>query len=258
MVIYSYSRLTTYEKCPQRFKFRYIDKIIPEIEKSIEAHLGKSVHHALEWLYLEIKNYTLPTLDQVIEKYIEEWEKDFSQNILIVKKDLTARDYLNKGVKFLASYYLENKPFDDNTLELEKKILLTLDEEGKYKLQGFIDRLAYNLKTGEYEIHDYKTANNIPFQEQLEKDKQLALYSLAIKDLFGQDKPVRLVWHFLAHNKKVHLTKTNQELEDLKKQTLELIKKIEATKEFPPCTSTLCNWCEYKNICPEFKLQEQH
>ena len=251
--IYSYSRLESYEKCPQKFKFRYIDKIIPEVEKSVEAHLGKSVHHALEWLYTQVKEKRIPSIDDLIENYVQAWEREFAPNMLIVNKQLTFKDYQIKGVEFLVSYYISNKPFDENTLELEKRIYLTLDKEGKYKLTGFIDRLSYNLTTNEYEIHDYKTANSPPSMERLKKDRQLALYSLAIKELFGEDKEVKMVWHFLALNKKFIHKKTNEELQTLKTEVIALIEKIESTTNFPPNVSPLCSWCEYKSICPAWK-----
>ena len=73
---------------------------------------------------------------------------------------------------------------------------------------------------------------------------------MAIKEIFGKEKPVKLVWHYLAHNKKITSKRTNEQLEELKQKTLELIKNIEATKDFPPKKSTLCSWCEYKYICP--------
>ena len=252
MAIYSHSKLSTFEQCPLKFKYKYIEKIIPEIEKSIEAHLGSIIHDTLEWLYKEVKVLKLPTIDEVIIYYSKKWHEDFRGEFLIVKKHLTAKDYYNKGIQFLIDYYMQHKPFDDNTLELEKKITIDLDEEGKYKIIGFIDRLAYNLSTREYEVHDYKTANNLPTQEKVDNDRQFALYSIAIKNLFGQDKEVRLIWHYLAHNKKIHIKKTNQQLEQLKQKTLELIKKIESTTEFPGNTSILCEWCEYKNICPHY------
>ncbi len=255
--IYSYSRLDSFEKCPQKFKFRYIDKIIPEVEKSVEVHLGKSVHHALEWLYAQIKEKRVPSIDELIENYVQEWEREFTPNMVIVNKQLNFRDYLNKGVEFLVSYYLRNKPFDENTLELEKQIYLTLDEEGKYKLTGFIDRLAYNLSTNEYEIHDYKTANSPPSIERLKKDRQLALYSLAIKELYGEDKEVKMVWHFLAINKKFTHKKTNEELQTLKEDVISLIEEIESTTSFPPNVSPLCSWCEYKSICPAWGNSSQ-
>jgi len=250
--IYSHSRLSSFEQCPLKFKYRYIDKIIPEIEKSIESVLGITVHETLEWLYKESEK-NVPNLDKTIIYYLDKWQQNYNPKINIVKKNLTEKDYFNLGVEYILNYYTKYQPFKENTLEIEKKIFFNLDEQGEYKIIGFIDRLSYNLKTNEYEIHDYKTANTLPTQERIDNDRQLALYAIAIKNIYGQDKEVKLVWHYLAYNKKITSTRTNLQLENLKKQTLELIKKIESTTEFPPNKSVLCNWCEYKNICPEFK-----
>lgn len=251
MVMYSHSKLSTFEQCPLKFKYKYLDKIVPAIERSIEAHLGSAVHAALEWLYVKVKDENVvPSLDEVIVFYTEEWKKDFSEDIVIVNERMSAQDYFNKGVEFLIPYYIEHQPFKDNTLEVEKKIVLDLDSDGKYKIQGFIDRLVYNLRTKEYEIHDYKTANTLPSLEKLERDRQLALYSLAVKALYGNEQRVKLVWHFLAHNKRVHLRKTDEELMRLKEETLEKIKSIEETRDFPPVKSALCKWCEYHDVCP--------
>ena len=184
MAMYSHSKISTFEQCPLKFKFRYIEKIKPDIEKSIEMHLGNMVHRALEWLYVQVMNKKLPSIEDVIAYYADQWEEDYLPGIVIVKKDLTEKDYFNKGVEFLVNYYMKHKPFDENTLEIEKRIVLDLDEDGKYKIQGFIDRLSHNLKTNEYEIHDYKTANNLPQKEKIDNDRQLALYSIAIKNAF--------------------------------------------------------------------------
>jgi len=250
--IYSHSRLSTFEKCPMKFKFQYIDKIIPEVEQTIESHLGKSVHEVLEWFYTQVKKGKTPSIDEMILYYTYIWKENYAPETLIVKKYLTEKDYFNKGVQFLLNYYTENSPFDDNTLETEKRILINLDKDGAYKMQGFIDRLVYNAETGEYEIHDYKTANSMPSKEKINEDRQLAIYSIAIKELFGYDKDVCLIWHYLAHNQKICIRKANSELSKLKKDIIELIDSIESSKEFPAKKSALCSWCEYKNVCPEF------
>lgn len=250
--LYSHSRLSCFEQCPYKFKLRYIDKIKPEIEKTIEMHLGSAVHEALDWLYENVMNKKVPTIDELITIYAAKWQESYTDDTLIVKKQLSAKDYFNKGVQFLLDYYNAHQPFDDNTLETEKKIIIELDDKGEYKIQGFIDRLVYNLGTGEYEVHDYKTANNLPFKEKIEDDRQLALYSIAIKDAFGYDKDVVLVWHYLAHGQKICSRRTNEQLAQLKKETIELIQRIEATTEFPAQKSALCGWCEFKGMCPEF------
>ncbi len=255
---YSHSKLSTFEQCRLKYKFRYIDKIIPEIEKSIEAHLGSCVHETLEWLYktiLATKRQKIPTLDETIVYYSECWQKNFTQDIVIVRKDMTANNYYNKGIKFLLDYYLQHQPFDDNTLEIEKLITLEIGEEG-HKIKGFIDRLAHNLATDELEIHDYKTANTLPAQEKFETDRQLALYSIAIKEIFGQEKRVKLIWHYLNHNKKIISERTDEQLEKLKAETIALIKEIESTTTFPANKTILCDWCEYKNICPAWGNSE--
>ena len=249
MVIYSHSKIKTFEQCPLRYKYKYLDKI-PEPKETIEAYLGKVVHSVLEWLYTKLKEKSVPNIDELINYYLLVWEKNYSDDLLIVRKEFSHKYYFEKGVEYLLSYYRNNFPFDKNTLELEKKILIELDEKGIYKIQGFIDRLAFNLETNQYEIHDYKTANSLPSKEQVEKDRQLALYSIAIKELFGHEKEVILIWHYLAHNQKIISKRTNEQLQNLKKETLELIEQIEATKKFPPYISKLCDWCGYKSICP--------
>ena len=76
------------------------------------------------------------------------------------------------------------------------------------------------------------------------------LYSIAVKEIYGRDKGVRLIWHYLSFNKKINIKRTNEQLEKLKKDTIELIKGIETTTDFYPTKSPLCHWCEYKPICP--------
>lgn len=247
--IYSHSKLSAFEQCPLKFKFRYIDKIPRPLETTIEAHLGSSVHSALEWLYTRVKEGIIPTIDDVIVKYNEIWQQEQKDNLKIINGLLKHEDYFNKGIEFLVSYYMQNKPFDDNTIEIEKKIVIEIGDQG-HKLQGYIDRLAYNLKSKEYEVHDYKTANTLPSKEKIDTDRQLALYSIGIKEIYGQTKRVKLVWHFLAHNKRIEVKKTDKELQETKDHIQRLITKIENTTEFPAKTSRLCDWCDYKTICP--------
>ncbi len=256
---YSYSKISTFEKCPYKFKLRYIDKIPPEIKGTIEVHLGIAVHQTLEWLYKEVMQKNIPELDNLIIYYKNFWQKKYNSNILIVKKNLTERDYFNKGVTFLINYYTQNSPFNEGTIECEKKVVFNLDEKGNYKLQGFIDRFAYNLEKEEYEIHDYKTANYLPSDEEMHKDKQLALYCIAIKEYLSEsekDKEISLNWHYLAHSKKISIKKTIEQLENLREEVIKIIEKIELTEYFPKKSSRLCDWCEYKALCKKSEISE--
>jgi putative RecB family exonuclease len=250
MVFYSHSKIETFEQCRLKFKYRYIDKIIPEIAKGIEAHLGDIVHKTLEWLYIQVIEKRVPSINDVISFYSEKWQENYSHDMPIVNKTMTAKDYFNRGVEFLVNYYMKHSPFQDNTIATEKRIEINLDEKGEKKLIGFIDRLSHNIKENEIEIHDYKTSNSMWSREKIEDSRQLSIYSLAIKDIYGKDKKVCMTWHFLAHDMKICVRRTNEELDRFKKEIIEIIEGIEKTKEFPPSKSQLCYWCEYMNICP--------
>lgn len=203
----------------------------------------------MEWIYKN-KEKNLD-LDSIIKYFIDLWIKDYKLNIKIVKENLKSEDYLNKGINFLINYFIKYSPFKDNTIETEKKIYVSLDENEEYMLIGYIDRLVHNKETNIFEIHDYKTGS-LKSQRELDKDRQLAIYSLGIKDSFENVHKIKLVWHFFESNQELTSERTIEQLQNLKNEILNLIKKIELTKEFLTNKSNLCNWCEYKSKCPEF------
>lgn len=252
MVTYSHSRLSTFEQCPLKFKFKYIEKIPPEIKQSIEGFLGNKVHETLEWIYKEVSKGKEFQLEEVLNFYVKEWNKDFSNEIKITKAYNDAEYYFNKGIKFLIDYFLKYSPFKDNTIAIEKKLTFALDDEGRYQIEGYIDRLVHHKDANIFEIHDYKTSGFLKSQEELDNDKQLALYSIGIKKLFENVQDIHLVWHFLDFNQKLISKRTDEQLENLKKNIIALIKKIESATEFPANPCTLCNWCEYQNYCADY------
>ncbi len=257
MGTYSHSKISTFEQCPLKFKFRYIDKIKPDFEQSIEAFLGTKVHDTLEWIYNHPQKENLK-LDTIIQYYIEQWQNTFIPECKITKQELTAEDYFNKGVRFLINYYQKHFPFRDNTIATEKKISLKINPYQPHQIIGYIDRLVHHKETNIFEVHDYKTGA-IKSQEDLDKDRQLALYALAIREEFQEVNDVKLIWHFLDYNQELTSERTIEQLENLRNEISEKIKKIELAKEYPPIESALCNWCEYQSQCPlkQEKILEQ-
>lgn len=253
MPTYSHSRISSFENCPLKYKLAYIEK--PDIEAftSIEAFLGSRVHDALEKLYKDLMYSKLLTLDQLLAFFDGIWKKNWSDDVRVIRDDYEPENYWLMGQRFIKDYYEKYAPFDqDRTLGLEERVVVDLG--GKYKLQGYIDRLA--LRDGVYEIHDYKTSSSLPPQEKLDADRQLALYALAIKRRLRDVNEVELVWHYLAFNREMRSSRTDESLEELEKHTIGLIKEIEAaTKrdDFPARESGLCRWCEFQSLCPKFR-----
>ena len=206
----------------------------------------------LEKLYKDLKFQKLNSLDELLDFYYSEWEKNWNDKVLIVRDDYSKDNFKKMGEKFITDYYERYKPFDQaKTIGLEMRIEIKLDAEGKYLLQGFIDRLS-SPSDGVYEIHDYKTSNTLPTQERADADRQLALYSMAVKDMFSDCKKVILIWHYLAFDREVRSERSDEQLDDLKKQVVHIIKEIEGTTDFKPLESALCDWCSFMALCPRY------
>lgn len=256
MPLYSHSRLQTYENCPLQFKYKYVEKLEIKVEETIETFLGSRVHEALEKLYQDFKMTKKTSLEELISHYSQIWQKNWLDSILVVRKEYNPEHYRKVGERCLTDYYSRYHPFDQGkTLGTEQLILIPLDDQGKYRIRGFIDRVVFT-GNGSYEIHDYKTSGHLPEQSFLDSDRQLALYQIGVENKWRDVKNVDLVWHYLVFDKEMRSHRTEDELKELKAKTMELINHIEKMKKedkFPPHESTLCDWCQFYSICPAKK-----
>jgi len=248
MARYSYSRLDAYTTCPQKFRFQYLDRVRVDVGPSVEAFLGSRVHDALEWLYGQVQLGLTPRADEVLARYRQSWDAEWTDGVRIVRRGMTADAYRQAGVKCLELYCARHAPFDGEiVLGLEMPFSIALDEGTE--LHGFIDRLT-KRDSDIYEVHDYKTSGTLPRPEEVARDVQAGLYALATRSRFPHAREIRLVWHYLRFDERLVTTRSPQALEALRSDTLRRIREIERATEFPPQESALCAWCEYFGICP--------
>jgi putative RecB family exonuclease len=247
--LYSYTKLSTYKQCPYKYKLKYLEKV-PEDMKTIEQFMGSRVHEALKKLYKNLISAKLMPLGKVLEYYHKRWEEKWDDSIKLVKSDLSNEDYRALGQRCIEDYYEGYYPFNQSkTIAVEKRVSFTLDEEGRHKIVGFIDRISI-APDGTYLIHDYKTKGSLPTQKTKDEDKQLALYQIGVKNMWVDAHSIKLVWHYLVFNKEISSLRTDEDIEKLRVEKISLINEIESATDFPPRESSLCNWCSYQAICP--------
>jgi putative RecB family exonuclease len=247
---FSHSKLTTYQRCPQKYKFRYIDEVPPPT-RSIELHLGDTVHRALEKLYAGAMQGENHSCEEILAFFQETWDEGYTPQMRIVRSGTTARTYFELGRQMLLTYHRRFHPFTESaTLQLEEEFLFPLSEG--HEIRGIIDRLA-KASDGSLEIHDYKTSRRFPSPWQVGSDTQLALYELGLRHRWPDTQRITLIWHYLAFDHDISIAKTLRQLETVKDNTLGLIKRIEETTFFPTQVTPLCDWCEYQEICPAMK-----
>ncbi|MCL4523584.1 MAG: PD-(D/E)XK nuclease family protein, partial [Acidobacteria bacterium] len=249
MAVYSHSRLESFESCPLKYKFRYVDGI-KKAEQGVEAFLGGVVHEVLRKLYDDLQLEKLNTLDELLEMFSARWKQLWGPQVRIVRAGMTEQNYFDAGKKCIRNFYESNRPFrQSQTLGTEVHLTFPLDTEGKYQVQGYVDRIA-RRPDGIIEIHDYKTGRTLPPQQKADADRQLALYQIGIERQWPDTRGVELVWHYVACRETLRSRRTPQQLVQLRQQTIELIQSIERTRQFEGRKSALCDWCEFKPECP--------
>lgn len=250
MTCYSHSRISCFEQCKYKFKLQYIDKVKVDVPTTVEAFMGDHVHRTLEKLYADLKFQKINPKKELIKFFNNNWKKEWTDEILIAKEGLTSDNYRMMGEKFISDYYDHYKPFDEMTIiGLETEERMTLPDGNQYHIR--IDKLGCNGTT--YYVCDYKTNSRMKDQEDADSDKQLAMYSIWIKDKFKDAKKVILKWHMLAFDKEVTSGRSDKELEKLQNEIIVKIKEIESTADYPTNVTALCNYCIFKQICPSFK-----
>jgi putative RecB family exonuclease len=247
MTCYSHSRLSQFESCRFAYDLHYNQGYKSPYE-TIEAYLGKRVHETLEKLYTDLQNDKLDTLDELLEFYEARWDGCWHDYVVNTSRYDDYKHH-DDGVCCIANYYSRFYPFDQMSIAgLETDEELLLPDGNTWSIR--IDKFAFKGDT--FYVCDYKTANRMKSQYDADSDRQLAMYAKWVRDRYGKDKKVKLIWHMLKFDKDVESSRTNYELDRLVDSVVKEIHEIEACTDWSPQETPLCNWCVYKDICPLF------
>jgi RecB family exonuclease len=250
MTLYSHSRLSQYENCKFAYNLHYNEGYKSPYE-TIEAFLGSRVHETLEKLYRDLENDKLDSLEDLLDFYCVMWDDQWHDGIINSSR---YDDYVHHddGVRCIEEYYKRFYPFDQLCIAgLETDEVLELPDGNTWSVR--IDKFAFKGDT--FYVCDYKTGNRMKSQSEADSDRQLAMYAKWVRDKYGKDKKVKLIWHMLKFDKDVESTRTNFELDRTVEKVVDEISEIEHCKEWPTNESALCNWCVYRHKCPLFKDQ---
>jgi putative RecB family exonuclease len=249
---FSPSKLDVYKNCARRYQYRYVDKISRR-RKTPETVVGTAVHAAFEELYQLVSGGRIPALAEVQALYEKALSAEWDETVALKDARFTRDDWKNVGTGCVELYYGAHAPFsEDRTVAVEKRVGFSLTvEDREYRIEGFVDRLSL-APDGAFEIHDYKTAKSLPNQEHADADWQLALYEIAVRREWPDAKDVRLKWHYVRHGKTLTSVRDAAARERLLGEVAKTVAAIKHDHEFAPNPGPLCDWCEYRDLCPVF------
>lgn len=187
MLRLSHSKMKTFNRCPQKYRYRYIDKYLPEgYVKPENMVWGSFMHHLLEQYLKLIKQgcdtpiqltyYALETVDDYCDQNPEVDEYGIREEVIAIFRNYVL-EFWKEDVN--------NWEVVSTEMKFEVPILDPEGEETGMYLMGYIDALVKDKRSGELYIMEHKTtAYSIEKRtENLVLDDQVSLYCLALHNL---------------------------------------------------------------------------
>lgn len=248
---FSYSRISLFEKCPKAYQFRYLLKQ-DELFSTIEQHLGKSIHTALEHTYRKKDDGVNISLNSLKTAFDQAWNSTEKENAKVIKNNMTPKDYYLDAQDMLKRYYHRVLASDrSETVALEKYFEISIDSSVCYR--GYIDRISKNTN-GMLRITDFKSGKRV--NDPL-GDMQLCSYALWCFEEFNENE-IEIAFEALRYEKTLHGKIKKSQLPQIKNRIITDINRVIAATEFEASPSILCDWCGYNPICSHAKGASQH
>jgi RecB family exonuclease len=241
------SKLTTFEDCPRRYRYAYVDRPAPT-KGPPWAHnsLGASVHTALRnWYALPPDRRVPAALSTLLRAtWVGEGYRDDAQE----------RAAFQRALGWLERY-VAGLDADDEPVGVERVVGARTQT---LALSGRVDRI--DRAGDELVIVDYKTGRGELGPDHARGSRALALYAYAAQRTFRRTCR-RVELHHLpsgtvaAHEHTEesltrHLTRAEDTAADVTAAESALARGADPDEAFPVAPGPGCAWCDYRRICP--------
>lgn len=245
----SYSQIETFKICPLQYKYRYLVRI--PTPPSAAASFGQTIHETMKDFYQRAIAGQKPGKNDLLEILKENWS-----SLGYTSKSQEER-MKKEGQKILTGYF--EKSFDPKKLPKALEQIFTVKISSGLKIGGKIDRID-ETELG-IEIVDYKTGQ-ISAKKDITNDVQLTVYALVAADgvlesmgilrKTPQPEEIKVSFYFFGNQEKISSVRTKDQLEQAKKELLEIAQNI-SKSEFLPTPSRMCDFCDFKLLCEAWK-----
>ena len=252
----SYSAVRTYQSCPLKYKFRYVDQL-PEAVVSASLVFGSAVHAAVEHhLRCQLEGETAPGVPQLLQVYRDHVQTAQSQQPLKYPRGEDAAALEEQATRMLTAYL-------QSELARPAGQILGVEEQVRGELSSQLPEiLGYTDLVFETEealtVRDFKTAKAKWSQEQaIEQSDQLLLYGHLVRDLIP-GKPIRLQFAILTKHKTpqtqvLDVQPSPQRLQRTRRIFESVWKAIQSHNYYPVPSPLNCSGCGYRKQCAAWR-----
>ena len=237
----SFSRVDTYRSCPLRYRYAYVD----DLPAAPSPHLswGSSLHDALEFWWTQKLPHP-PSVEELLKSLYENWDDTGFAGMAREEKIgwyRTAQEVLRRHhERHVAGFVPAVASEQQFSLDLGPDLVVV----------GVIDHVA-RTQAGGIGIVDWKTNKRAKVADEVRASLQLAIYALAAEQLWGQ-RPEWVALDFVVPG--VRVTVGRDEIDtDGALETIRRVADLVRAEHFDPKPSRLCDWCDFRALCPAFQ-----
>jgi len=245
----SVSSMGTFDKCPKKYHYRYIEKPdVPRVKHNF-TEFGSCAHLMLEMFHEYIMSHgpvdekDYPAL---MKKCFKDSIKKFDFYLLNTKT--WSPDGDKDGIVYLREImqsYLDHIRDDGMPEVIGVEVPYSFEIEEGVTVRGYIDRLD-RISEGEYHVVDYKTSKSLKYMTSF----QLLVYAEAIKRLYPDATVIHGSYLMLKHNcKYLDWTFNANDLKKCRSKIVKTASNIQTETHWVKKPSILCQWCDYESIC---------
>lgn len=240
------SRLASFEDCPRRYRFTYVDRPSPP-KGPPWAHnsLGASVHTTLRaWFDLPAARRRAEAVAGLLRAT---WVRDGYRD------DEQEQDAFDRALSWL-DRYLDDLDADFEPFAVERTVAA---KTTALALSGRVDRI--DEVAGELVVVDYKTGRTPMGTDDARGSRALALYAYAVERVFRRRcRRVELhhvptgtvaVHEHTEESVQRHVRRAEQTAADVVAAQQEVAAGADPDVAFPAISGALCGWCDFRRIC---------
>jgi RecB family exonuclease len=233
----SFSRVDTFEGCSQAFRYAYVDRLPGKPAPNLS--FGSSVHGALEAFY-DRKLPDPPTEEELLAMLYDAWDSSGFEGL---DRDEQLRHYRH-AQRVLQAFHRRAAPRYHLPVATEAWFEMAVGDHAI--VVGSIDRV--DLRDDELHVVDYKTNKRAKPRQHVAGSLQLAIYALACEHLYGR-LPRSVALDFVVPGLEVSVDIDEIDLDDAR-QRIDAVALAILEGAYSPTPGWLCDWCDYKPLCP--------
>ncbi len=197
-VFLSFSQLRTFDSCGHKWKYNYLDRLVPRIDRP-KLDVGSAVHRGIahgllgESAQEGVQHWVEEKLERAKPPLTEE-ETEILHTQAAFASELADRALMEFHRAGFETVWLNHPASNEKTALIENKLQIPIDVPGWNGFKGYVDWVAREKASGFLWLVDFKVKESFTNEEAEEYNTQMAIYAYLLRKQYGLETAGSIAW----------------------------------------------------------------